>query len=114
MNLQALASGAFIYLVVGLCYCALGRKKGGKGAIFHAFCVVCARARSSTVGGKEDLVEAVEAAVEAAADFLVLAPGASRVTVLKVKQVIGLKMLLMKTCTFVFLAPGQGWLGWAG
>jgi len=88
----------------------LGRKKGGKGAIFHAFCVVCARARS-TVGGKEDLVEAVEAAVEAAADFLVLAPGASRVTVLKVKQVIGLKMLLMKTCTFVFLAPGQGWLG---
>ena len=43
----------------------LGRKKGGKGAIFHAFCVVCARAR-------EDLVEAVEAA----ADFLVLAPGA--------------------------------------
>ena len=66
---------------------------------------MCARARS-TVGGKEDLVEAVEAAVEAAADFLVLAPGASRVTVLKVKQVIGLKMLLMKTCTFVFLAPG--------
>lgn len=57
------------------------------------------------------MVEAVEAAVEAAADFLVLAPGASRVTVLKVKQVIGLKMLLMKTCTFVFLAPGQGWLG---
>lgn len=91
----------------------MGRKKGGKGAIFHAFCVVCARARS-TVCGKEDLVEAVEAAVEAAADFLVLAPGASRVTVLKVKQVIGLKMLLMKTCTFVFLAPGQGWLGWAG
>lgn len=89
-----------------LSHCALGRKKGGKGAIFHAFCVVCARARS-TVGGKEDLVEAVEAA----ADFLVLAPGASRVTVLKVKQVIGLKMLLMKTCTFVFLAPGQGWLG---
>ena len=87
----------------------MGRKKGGKGAIFHAFCVVCARARS-TVCGKEDLVEAVEAA----ADFLVLAPGASRVTVLKVKQVIGLKMLLMKTCTFVFLAPGQGWLGWAG
>jgi len=92
-----------------LSHCALGKKKGGKGAIFHAFCVVCARARS-TVGGKEDLVEAVEA-VEAAADFLVLAPGASRVTVLKVKQVIGLKMLLMKTCTFVFLAPGQGWLG---
>ena len=88
-----------------LSHCALGRKKGGKGAIFHAFCVVCAR--SNTVGGKEDLVEAVEAA----ADFLVLAPGASRVTVLKVKQVIGLKMLLMKTCTFVFLAPGQGWLG---
>ena len=49
----------------------MGRKKGGKGAIFHAFCVVCARAHS-TVGGKEDLVEAVEAA----ADFLVLAPGA--------------------------------------
>lgn len=96
-------------LLLVLSHCALGRKKGGKGAIFHAFCVVCARARS-TVGGKEDLVEAVEA-VEAAADFLVLAPGASRVTVLKVKQVIGLKMLLMKTCTFVFLAPGQGWLG---
>jgi len=93
-------------LLAVLSHCALGRKKGGKGAIFHAFCVVCARARS-TVGGKEDLVEAVEAA----ADFLVLAPGASRVTVLKVKQVIGLKMLLMKTCTFVFLAPGQGWLG---
>lgn len=97
-------------MLIVLSHCALGRKKGGKGAIFHAFCVVCARARSSTVGGKEDLVEAVEAA----ADFLVLAPGASRVTVLKVKQVIGLKMLLMKTCTFVFLAPGQGWLGWAG
>ena len=96
-------------MLIVLSHCALGRKKGGKGAIFHAFCVVCARARS-TVGGKEDLVEAVEAA----ADFLVLAPGASRVTVLKVKQVIGLKMLLMKTCTFVFLAPGQGWLGWAG
>merc|ERR1712008_38905 len=95
--------------LVFLSHCALGRKKGGKGAIFHAFCVVCARARS-TVGGKEDLVEAVEAAVEAAADFLVLAPGASRVTVLKVKQVIGLKKLLMKTCTFVFLAPGQAGL----
>ena len=37
--------------------------------------------------------------------------GTESYSVLKVIQVIGLKMLLMKTCTFVFLAPGQGWLG---
>jgi len=71
---------------------------------------LCALALVVRLVARRILVEAVEA-VEAAADFLVLAPGASRVTVLKVKQVIGLKMLLMKTCTFVFLAPGQGWLG---
>ena len=71
---------------------------------------LCALALVVRLVPRRILVEAVEAA----ADFLVLAPGASRVTVLKVKQVIGLKMLLMKTCTFVFLAPGQGWLGWAG
>ena len=68
---------------------------------------LCALALVVRLVARRILVEAVEAA----ADFLVLAPGASRVTVLKVKQVIGLKMLLMKTCTFVFLAPGQGWLG---
>ena len=84
-------------------------RRAGRVQYFMHF-ALCALALVVRLVARRILVEAVEA-VEAAADFLVLAPGASRVTVLKVKQVIGLKMLLMKTCTFVFLAPGQGWLG---
>ena len=52
-------------------------------------------------GCKKDLVSG---GWYAAADFLGF--GTENYLVLKVIQVIGLKMLLMKTCTFV-LAPGQ-------
>ena len=76
------------------------KRVGKKGAIFHAFCVVCASVAAlmgrSVKGCKKDLVSG---GWYAAADFLGF--GTESYSVLKVIQVIGLKMLLMKTCTFV-------------